>query len=617
MKIIIVLLILGFAVSLPAQDRLSVYPSHWWVGMKNKKLQLLIHAPNIGEGSPTVTARYTGVTVTGKTTFPGKNYLAIDLILATNVRPGIVPVVIRNTATGQTDTVRYQLKSKPQGDGVTRIKGITPADFIYLIMPDRFSNGDQSNDRIQGYKDQSLDRNDIFHRHGGDLAGVQQKLDYLEDLGVTTIWLNPVLENDMPERSEHGYAFTNHYKIDKRLGGNEAYHALAGAVHEKGMKLIQDAVYNHVGIEHHLYRDLPDSSWFHWWPVYTNTTYKDQTLMDPYVAAADKKRMTDGWFVPQMPDLNQQNEFVANFLIQHAIWCTEEFGIDGWRIDTYAYNDLAFMNRCNKALLDEFPKLHLFGETWVHGVVNQSFFAKNKIAAAFKSNLPGVTDFQLNLYGIVPALTQPFGWTEGVNRLYLTASNDLVYANPEKNVIFLDNHDLSRIYSVLGEDFAKMKMAMAWLLTYRGIPQLYYGTEILMKNFADPDGKVRLDFPGGWPGDAADKFSATGRTEQENELFNFTRTLARFRKTSPALTSGKMMHFVPENGVYVYFRYTSAETVMCIMNTNDREMNIDGQRFNERTGPFSIGRDIIYGNTINIKQNISVPGKTVLVLRLQ
>lgn len=617
MKIILLFIVLSNAARLSAQDSLDVYPSHWWTGMKNKKLQLLVHAKDIGAGSPVVTVQHTGVTVTGKKSFANKNYLAIDLNLSASVRAGNFPIIIRNPVTGHRDTVRYTLKRKPEGDGNTRIRGVSQADFIYLIMPDRFANGDPSNDKIARYRDQSLDRNEIFHRHGGDLKGVQQKLDYLHDLGVTAIWLNPILENDMPERSEHGYAFTNHFKIDERLGGNRAYHELAEAIRSKGMKLIQDAVYNHVGTEHHLFRDLPDSTWFHWWPAYTNTTYKDQTLMDPYVAAADKKRMTDGWFVPQMPDLNQSNEFVANFLIQHAIWCTEEFGLDGWRIDTYAYNDLAFMNRCNKALLDEFPKLHLFGETWVHGVINQSFFAKNKIGTTFKSNLPGVTDFQLNLYGIVPALTQPFGWTEGVNRLYLTASNDLVYANPEKNVIFLDNHDLSRIYSIIGEDFAKMKMAMAWLLTYRGIPQLYYGTEILMKNFADPDGLVRLDFPGGWSGDVTNKFTAAGRSDQENDFFNFTRKLAQFRKTSPALTSGKLMHFVPEEGVYVYFRYTAAETIMCIMNTNDREMTIDGKRFAERTAAFGIGHDVIGGNTVNIKNNIIVQPKTLQVLRLQ
>ncbi|RYZ25557.1 MAG: alpha-amylase, partial [Sphingobacteriales bacterium] len=399
---------------------------------------------------------------------------AIDLVLGTPARAGNCRINVQNSVAASRYTINYEFKNRAGGSGTARNKGVSSADFIYLIMPDRFSNGDPSNDRVPGYRDQSLERSDFFQRHGGDLKGVQNKLGYLQELGVTAVWLNPVIENDMPDRTEHGYAFTDHYQVDKRLGGNRAYSELVTAVHARGMKIIQDAVYNHVGKEHHLFRHLPDSNWFHWWPAYTNTTYKDQTLMDPYVSAIDRKKMTDGWFTPSMPDLDQTNPFVASFLVQHAIWSTEEYGLDGWRIDTYAYNDPDFMNRCNKALLDEFPKLHLFGETWVHGVPNQSYFAKNKFDIPFKSNLPGVTDFQLNLYGIIPALTQPFGWTEGVNRMYLTASNDFVYTNPMNNVIFLDNHDVSRFYSIVGEDIAQLKAGIAWLLTYRGIPQLYY-----------------------------------------------------------------------------------------------------------------------------------------------
>ena len=616
MKFILVFLVLLTTAPLIAQDSVSVYPTHWWVGMKNKKLQLLIHAPGISKGSPQVTVNYPGVTLSSTTKFRNTDYIAIDLVIATSARPGLCRINFGNSDVNSRYKLNYTLKSKNPQDGRERIKGINASDFIYLIMPDRFSNGDPSNDRIPGYRDQSLDRAEIFSRHGGDLKGVQNHLDYLSELGVTAIWLNPVIENDMPERSEHGYAFTDHYQVDKRLGGNAAYQSLATAIHAKGMKVIQDAVYNHVGSQHVLFRSLPDSNWFHWWPQYTNTTYKDQTLMDPYASVSDKKKMSDGWFVPSMPDLNQGNPFVANFLIQHAIWSTEEYGIDGWRIDTYAYNDLDFMNRCNKALLDEFPRLHMFGETWVHGVINQGYFARNRFDIPFKSNLPGVTDFQLNLYGILPALTQPFGWTEGVNRMYLTASNDFVYANPMNNVIFLDNHDVSRFFSVVGEDIDKLKMGIAWLLTYRGIPQLYYGTEIMMKNFANPDGLVRLDFQGGWQGDAQNKFIAGGRNERENEVFNYTKTLANFRKTSSAITTGKMMQFAPEDGLYVYFRYDSDQTVMCIMNTNDREVIVDGSRFLERTKAFNTGKDIVTGNLVDIKNMIVMPAKNLQVLVL-
>jgi glycosidase len=604
------------AVGVLAQNEVKVYPTHWWTGMKEEKLQLLIHAKNIRRGTRVSMKLYPGVKLLETHGFRNRNYLAIDLQISQTARPGKLHLKFMDVDM-QLNELVYELKARSTENGKTRIKGITSEDLIYLIMPDRFSNGDLSNDRVAGLKDQSLNRQEIFDRHGGDLKGIENHLDYLQDLGVTALWLNPVLLNDMPQRTEHGYAATDHYTIEPRIGGAAAYHSLSNALHKRGMKLIQDAVYNHVGIEHFLFRDLPDSSWFHFWPSYTNTTYKDQVLMDPYAAAIDKKKMSDGWFVPSMPDLNQHNPFVANFLIQHAIWCTEEFGLDGWRIDTYAYNDLAFMNRCNKALLDEYPQLHIFGETWVHGVPNQSFFTQNVYQIPYSSNLPAITDFQLNLYGIVPALNQSFGWTEGVNRLYLTASNDFVYKDPMKQVIFLDNHDLSRFLSVVGEDVQKLKIGLAWLLTFRGVPQLYYGTEVMMKNFADPDGKVRLDFPGGWAGDSANKFTAAGRTPQEDSLFNYTRALAKFRKGSSAIKTGKMMQYVPEDGVYVYFRYDAKQTVMCIMNPEDKEKEITTARFEERLKGFTKAKDVVTGQSATIGDKMKISAKTQLVLLLQ
>jgi glycosidase len=358
--------------------------------------------------------------------------------------------------------------------------------------------------------------------------------------------------------------------------------------------------------------------WLNQWSEYQNTSYKDQALMDPYAADIDKKIMSDGWFTRAMPDLNQRNPFVANFLIQHALWTVEEFGIDGWRIDTYAYNDLDFMNRCNKALLDEYPQLGIFGETWVHGIANQSFFMQNNYNLKYKSNLPGVTDFQLNLYGILPALTQPFGWTEGVNRLYLTTTNDFVYKDAMKNCIFLDNHDMSRFYSQLKEDVQKLKMGVAWLLTFRGIPQLYYGTEILMAGTTHPtDAMVRFDFPGGWQSDSSNKFTAAGRTEKENDAFNYVRTLANFRKNSPAIKTGKMMQYAPENGVYVYFRYDASQTVMCVMNQNETKSTIELSRFTERMKAFTKARDVATGSNLTLGSTMDVEGKSLLVLELK
>lgn len=607
MRYLFICFILTLSANAFAQS-IDVYPANWWSGMKYRSVQLMLHADH--DLSKAISIKYPGIAVKKITQPSNRHYVFIDIEMSPSVKPGNFKIRTGN------EYVPFQLKAKSTEDGKSRVQGITAADFIYLIMPDRFSNGDPSNDRIAGMREQTLNRDSMYHRHGGDLKGIHNHLDYIQEMGVTALWLMPVWENDMPNRSEHGYAFTDQYKVEPRLGGNAAYHQLIDGLHQRKMKIIQDAVYNHFGIEHFLYRDIPDRSWFHRWPTYTNTTYKDQTQLDPYGAPSDKKKMTDGWFTPTMPDVNQENKFVANFLIQHAIWTTEEFGVDGWRIDTYPYNNLEFMNRCNKALMDEFPKIHLFGETWVHGVPNQSFFARNQYSIPFKSNLPGVTDFQLNLYGIVPALTQAFGWTEGVNRLYLTASNDFVYSDPMKNVIFLDNHDMSRFFSIVGEDDQKQKMGLAWLLTYRGIPQLYYGTEIRMKNFSNPDGLVRSDFRGGWEGDQPNKFEASGRTGAENDIFNYTKTLGSYRKSSSAITTGKMMQYVPENGVYVYFRYDSKQTVMCVMNPENAAKQISFDRFTEMTKGKSIATDVINGSQHPLTL-IEVPAKTVLVLELK
>lgn len=593
----------------------GVYPTHWWVGMKNPKLQVMLRGANIQEN--TFTVKYPGVQLVKVHKPQNRNYIFLDLIIAASAKPGTVKLHMHNP-NGMGD-IPFILKARSKENGKTRNKGVTSEDLIYLIMPDRFSNGDPSNDKVPGMRDQSLNRDTVFERHGGDLKGVQNHLDYLQDMGVTTVWLNPVIENDMPNRTEHGYAFTDHYKIDRRIGGEKAYHDLVNDIHKRGMKIIQDAVYNHTGIEHFLFRDMPDSTWFHKWPRYTQTTYKDQPLFDPYASVIDKKLMSDGWFTRQMPDVNQSNPFVATFLIQHAIWTTEEFGIDGWRIDTYAYNDLEFMNRCNKALHTEFPKIHLFGETWVHGVINQAYFTENKFNTKFKSNLPGVTDFQTHLYGILPALKEPFGWTEGVNKLYTTLAQDFVYKDPMKHVIFLDNHDKTRFFTEIGEDLQKWKMGVGWLLTARGIPQLYYGNEILMKGSTHPsDGWVRLGFPGGWAGDKDNKFDSSGRTAQENEAFNYLKTVANFRKKSSAIKTGKFMQYVPEEGVYTYFRYDDKQTVMIVMNTDNIEKKLDLQRFKERVKNFASGMDVINKKIIyNMQESLKVQGNSILILELQ
>lgn len=381
------------------------------------------------------------------------------------------------------------------------------------------------------------------------------------------------------------------------------------------MKLIQDAVYNHVGSYHFTFLDQPTKDWYHQWPSYTGTSFKDQPLFDPYGAKKEKKITSDGWFTKEMPDLNQGNPYVANYLIQHALWSVEEFGVDGWRIDTYIYNDLDFMNRCNKALTDEYPKMTNFGETWVNGVINQSYFVDNNLNIPFKSNLQGPTDFQTLFSGIQPAMNEHFGWNDGVTKLYTTLAQDIMYKNPMRNVIFLDNHDMTRFFSYIKEDVDKLKMGISWLFTCRGIPQLYYGTEIMMKGESNPDGWVRLDFAGGWDGDKKNAFTGANLTSQEKEVQDLVKKLGNYRKQSSAIKTGKFMQYLPKDGLYVYFRYNEKQTVMCIMNTDEHEKTVNLADYSERTNGFSKATDITNGKIFD-SNSFTIPAKKMWVLEL-
>ncbi len=612
MKIRLVTFLLLVISYYSSAQNIEVYPSNWWVGMKMNKIQLMIYHTDVAASTPSII--YPGIQLMKVNKVENPNYLFLDINILPSSRPGTAKIVFKNS-NGSTSTASFELKARTQGNGTSFAQGVTSSDFIYLLMPDRFSNGDPSNDRIEGMRDQSLDRDSMYHRHGGDFQGIINNIKYLKDLGVTTVWMTPVIENDMPERTEHGYAFTNHYKIEPRLGGAAMYKQLSKELHRNGMKLIQDAVYNHIGSYHFTVLDPPMKDWLHQWPSYTQTTYKDQPLYDPYSSATDRKKMADGWFTRQMPDVNQDNPYAANYLIQHAIWSVEEFGVDGWRIDTYPYNDLTFMNRCNKVLLDEYPKLTMFGETWVHGVAAQAFFTRNKINSSFKSNLPGVTDFQTNLYGIIPALTEKFGWTEGVNKLYSTLAADYLYENPMTNVIFLDNHDKSRIFSMVNEDIDKHKMAIGWLLTARGIPQMYYGTEVMMKGHSNPDGLVRSDFPGGWKGDSKSAFVRETMDDAELTVQDWTKRLANYRKSSSAIKTGKLMQYVPDDGLYVYFRYDDRQTIMCLMNTGDKTKNISLSNYPEMAKGLKLLKNIGTGENIEGTE-FSIDPKQMMIIEV-
>ncbi|MEJ0101186.1 MAG: alpha-amylase family glycosyl hydrolase [Bacteroidota bacterium] len=467
------------------------YPSHWWTGMKNTALQLIIHADNIA--GDVITVSYPGVKLLKVNKAENKNYVFLDLIISPTAKPGKIKIHFKSEE-GEGDT-DYELKRKSKDDGKTRIQGVTQADFIYLLMPDRFANGDPSNDFFADMRDTGHDRNNPFDRHGGDLKGIEDHLDYLKELGVTAIWPTPVVENDMARTAEggvsrstyHGYAFTDQYHIDRRLGGNEMYKQVVNAAHAKGLKFIQDAVYNHVGQDHWSIKDMPMKDWVNQWPSYTNTSYKDQPLVDPYASGIDRKIAVSGWFTPFLADLNQRNPYVSNFLIQYAIWATEEFGIDGWRIDTYFYSDPVFLDKINDALTKEFPALTVFGETLVASVINAAYFSQNNYTnISFKHNTPGITDMPLT-NALLDGLKQPFDGNNGVSKVYNTLAQDIVYKDPTRNCIFLDNHDLDRVYSVIGEDFSKYKNGNKLVTYTAGYSSIILWYRNINEEFKEPD----------------------------------------------------------------------------------------------------------------------------------
>ena len=593
----------------------KLHPLNWYVGMKNPNVQLLIYGKNIA--ATTVGLKpYGGVKLGKIQKVENPNYLFVDLTIDKTAKAGNVKLVFSKK--GETTLTRlFELKNRS-----AKPKGLTQADLIYMLMPDRFANADPSNDRFLTMRDTVLDRNAPSLRHGGDLLGVQNHLDYIAELGATALWMTPILENNQPiniyngkpESAYHGYSFTDHYAVDARFGGNDAYKKLADAAHARGLKVVQDAVYNHVSIDHWFIRDMPMRDWVHQWASFTQSSHRNQTLVDPHGSAADKKQMLDGWFVTTMPDMNQLNPLLATYLIQHAIWSTEYFGVDAWRIDTYMYCDLKFMNRCNKALIDEFPNIFMFGESWVESVLNQSYFVKNNLNVPFKSNQLGGCDFQI-FNAMLDGLR---GKELNVSRLYKTLAEDYVYQDATRNVIFLENHDTDRFLAVIGDDAKKFKIGVSWLLTLRGIPQAYYGTEVLMnKNKGRTDGDVREDFVGGWAGDKTNKFTSAGRSAAENEAFNFFKKLATYRKTSAALTTGKLLQFAPKNNIYVYFRYAGNQRVMVVSNLNETEMDVKTDFYAEILRGATSGKNVLTDEKISDLARLKLPPMTTWVIEIE
>ncbi len=616
-RFVLTALFVLFATSLSAQNRedLKIEPPHWYAHMPTTSLQLMMHGEDLGNYRASIEQE--GITIVKQVVGDSNNYLFVYLEISPDVDPG----QLNFSLSGGKDYKSFSYELKERASNSSRNQGFNSTDVIYLLMPDRFANGDPSNDTIEGMLEPAR-RDDPSGRHGGDIKGVQDHLDYIKELGMTAVWLTPVFENDQtPEyKAYHGYAATDMYKIDRRFGSNEEFVAFVEACHEKGLKVIMDMIHNHIGDQHWWMKDLPFNNWVHDQTVYGNTSYRGTVASDPYASQHDFDRLVKGWFVDEMPDLDQRNEQLADYLIQNTLWWIEYSGIDGIRMDTYVYPYKEYMARWAKETIEAYPDFNIVGESWVETVAHESFWQEDKEGEndGYDSYLPSVTDFQIH-FAVRDAFNSNFGWETGLMKLYYALSQDRLYSDPMKNVIFLDNHDIWRIFSILGENPDHLKMAYAYLMTTRGIPQVYYGTELAFP--AGPsewgDGAKRAEMPGGWEGDERSVFTSAGRTDAENDMHGFVSTITNWRKTSEAIHEGKLIHYVPENNVYVYFRYTDNDRVMVIMNMNDEPVTISRDKHIQLLRGFTKGQSITENRSYDVSKDFEVPGKTTTVLELK
>ena len=575
MKKLLISLVLAFAINAQAQVVEKIEPASWWIGMEMNTVEFMVYGKDISQ----LVAESTTLEVIKSEGLESPNYLFVTATVPVDAKVGDHTLVFRNTKGKKVGRLSVALGLR--ADGSASRKGFSSADFIYLITPDRFRNGDASNDQVKGMLE-GPNREFIGGRHGGDLAGIIESLDYFEKMGISSLWLNPVLENNMETYSYHGYAMTDLYNVDPRYGTNEQYKELADKAKEKGIGIIMDQVANHIGSLHPWMSDLPSEDWVNQWPEFTQTNHMKVSRFDPHGAEVDRKQFTDGWFVETMPDLNQRNEKLARYLIQNSIWWVEYLGLHGIRMDTWPYPDKQFLADWTKAILDEYPNFNIVGEEWVSDPSLISYWqAGTAKMDDYTTYLPSIMDFPLQS-AVVDGLMGEATWRSSMTKIYESLANDYMYGDLNNIMIFPDNHDMSRIYTRLDEDFDKWKMAMTLFFTTRGTLQFYYGTEILMNNPGTEDhGVIRSDFPGGWEGDAVNAFTGEGLTAQQKEAQEYIRTLAHLRRQSCALNMGEMLHYIPLGEVYVYFKSFGDEHKMIVLNRNDEEVELGLERFQQ------------------------------------
>lgn len=589
---------------------LSVEPANWWVGMKKNTITLMLHEQNIANTQFKLLP-YQGVELANITRTENPNYVFLHIAISDTAQAG----TLKFNSNGKNNFI-FSLLERTKNSAVR--EGFSSKDTVYLINPDRFVNGDKQNDTVSGMLEEV---NPTFKggRHGGDIQGVINALPYLKDLGVTQLWLTPVLENNMPDYSYHGYAITDFYNVDPRMGSNSLYKSLSVKAKEQGIGLVMDMVLNHFGAEHTWMKDKPSKDWINFNGEFENgknaTSHARQTIQDPHASDYDKRQFNDGWFVASMPDLNQRQPLLSEYLTQNAIWWIEYADLSGIRVDTYSYSDKAFLSDWTKAIMQEYPDFNIVGEEWTSNPAIASYWQRGKHNQdGYTSSLPSVMDFSLQ-GAVIQALNEDESWNTGWVKVYESLANDFLYPDTNNIMVFADNHDMSRVYTELGQDVGKTKMAMTLFLTTRGIAQMYYGTEVLLDNTPSKDhGDIRIDFPGGFKGQTRNAFTGEGLTKQQKDMHKTISTLLNFRKSSPALDKGKLVHFTPQQGVYSYARISDEQTVLVFMNKNTKELTKNIEYMQEVIPKNTKALNLFTHKTQVLGNTVALPAMSATVL---
>jgi glycosidase len=607
---IYLILTVGFQLTVFAGQVERIEPLSWWTGMQNQELQLMFFGKNISNS--TVSLQYPGVKVIRKVLTDNPDFQFIYLKIGKNAKPGMIKIVVKTSTS--TEIYPYELKARKANSA--QRESFTEADNVYLLMPDRFVNGNPANDSVPGYH-QGVNRREMGERHGGDIEGVISKIPYLAEMGITALWTTPVFDNNDVKYSYHHYGCSDYYKIDPRMGTTEDYLRLSDTARNYNIKLILDVVPNHCSSAHWWMKNMPAKDWFNQWERYTSSNYRMMTWLDPHASESDLYKLTHGWFAPNMPDFNLQNSLLFDYLKQAYIYWIELIGFAGIRVDTYPYNNISTASKFIASIRNEYPKMNAVGECWMNTPQEIAYFQSgNNNKDGFDSKLTSVMDFPLQ-GALMSAFSEKEGWNSGMARLYMHFALDFAYPNTNLLMNFIDNHDVDRYAAVVDYDPVKYKMALAILMTVRGYPQIYYGTEIMHQGLRGSYEGHRFDFPGGWKNDPVNAFEAGGRTAVQEEIFQYLKKLLLYRKANPVLQSGKMKQFIPSDGVYVYFRYNDKKTVMIVVNNNEQDRKFISAGFKEMTGNKTQFLNVINGDIQMVKEPFILPAKSVQIYELK